>query len=110
MSEQVGQYRCFQCGESFPDAVSLSSHVETHQGAEFRTGPAERKDLSQAYAHADREFSGARVPLFGITLLFLLAFAYAMAFHVALFAPLFVAATGAMIVAAGFLFKYLMEG
>ena len=67
-------------------------------------------DLSQTYARADREFKSARVQIFGIIALFLVAFGVATALRVALFAPMFVASVIAMIMGAASLFKYLMEG
>lgn len=110
MSEQVGQFGCPACGQVFTDATIFSDHVKAHQVSEFQTGPAEEFDIERAYAHADEEFRRSRVPLFGIALFFLLAFVYSVAFRVAIFAPLFVAATASMILAAAFLFKDLMEG
>jgi hypothetical protein len=110
MSEQIGRYRCSECGQTFHDAAELSSHVKTHQEAGFGSAPAQKQELAQAYAHADKEFSRARLPIFGIAFSFLLAFAYALVSGAGLFVPLFVASVVGAIVGAMFLFKFFMEG
>jgi hypothetical protein len=83
MSEQIGRYRCSECGQTFHDAAELSSHVKTHQEAGFGSAPAQKKDL---------------------------AFAYALVSGAGLFVPLFVASVVGAIVGAMFLFKFFMEG
>ncbi len=113
MSEQVAEYRCSRCGATFSDGKALSSHLRTHEAGQpetTRTQGESRQDLTDAYAHADREFRRARMPIFGATIAFLLVFAYAAASGAAVFAPLFVGATVVTIVSLLFLFKFLMEG
>jgi hypothetical protein len=107
MAQQIGQYRCARCGAVFDGRAAYTNHLQMHEETEPET---DSRGLSQAYAHADREFSSARLPIFGIVVLFLATFGIATALRIAVFAPMFVAAVIAMIIGAGFLFKYLLEG
>ena len=113
MSEQVRSHRCAECGAVFQDVGDFSEHLKSHEGEgryEPRLGEESRPSLLAGYAHADREFNKARVPIFGVTLIFLAAFVYATLFHVFLFAPMMIAATLSMILVAGFLMKFVLEG
>lgn len=115
---QVTEFKCSICGANLESADALASHIRSHDvRTEQPQKPLERKrDLAKAYAHADKEFSLGRIPIFGVTLIFLLATSYMMAFRVAnafgvfLFAPVFVGAVLVTIAGLGFLFKVLLEG
>jgi hypothetical protein len=113
MSEQVGEYRCSGCGAVFSDAATFSNHLKEHEGRDMPRTQSEQEsqgDLRHTYAHADLEFKVARLPIFAVTLIFLLAFAVATVFHLGFFAPMFVGSVIAVIIASGLLLKFLMEG
>jgi len=121
MTEQVGRYQCSRCGALFDDANALSNHLHMHEETEPETGPhlhaGHEEDVTRprgkvelAYGHADREFTSARVPLVAIFAIFLVLFAVATVFSIPLFAPMFVAALAAVIITAGYLVKYTLEG